>query len=475
MPTPDQIAALRYRAYLETWLLANAGGHARLGAPAFARQNTVVTDALGPDGYTWAQGQALTVDKHGKLIALAQKHSAGHQWVYSNDDGGTWADSTLSEGFLTRGSVAYDPRNDLLHVLWVAQAGSDGVIYRRYTIQRDAGNNITGFTRDANVNLQLEFHTTSANNYYQPVALWLDDGGFGQYGALVAAWVTQSSTQGQVHASMRTLSNTADDNSAANWRSPTGTNDANGMGGTVAVPFANLSPARNAAAGLTVARRRAGTRAKDLAVVYAFKGDSVYARRLPWDGTNLRWGAPTAELTVSALNRQGTETGGQAHELLSKLAEDERRARLWLGFANWKGGETWSLVSLGDDDTASAPLDVHTVGGDGVFQPADYALAGDVVFDQAAGLVVSAHVASGTGTNDVVITTYDRDRALVQRDTVFTAADCDIPLLWADPLTGATRRTVGGKDRLLALFRDTDGYPATAPPYRGWFGTLRWE
>jgi hypothetical protein len=73
-----------------------------------------------------------------------------------------------------------------------------------------------------------------------------------------------------------------------------------------------------------------------------------------------------------------------------------------------------------------------------------------------------------------VIQTYTAAVVLVQTLSFFTAADVDIPLLWQDQATGETRYG-DDEDKMLVLFRDTDGYPGTAPPYRGWFGTLSWS
>lgn len=442
-----------------------------LGAPAFALQNYTDADQLGPDGYTWAQGNPIVVDKFGQIVQIAQIGSS-HTFVWSSDGGANWDRNGTSWPFLQRGSIAYDSRNDIFHVLWQATSGSDGMIYRRYTPSRDGSNNLTGFSQVAGINLQLE--ADGAIGTYLPVLIWLDDADYGTYGALVAIWGASNASQGQVHAAMRVLSNTTADHNGANWRRLDGgtSGDTGLIASTYGVPTTAVTAAQGTHVGVAAARKRAGTNVGDLYVAYLVHQGECYFLRFPWQPSTDNWGAPTAPaLLFDAITGSG-RTEGQEFELLSKWAEDVGGDAMYVAGSRWDGatnGETWSVYRVDAADTIAKLADAHSVGGQ--FQPADYALTGDIAFDNTSGTLISAHVTSGAGTNDAVLRVYDRAGTLIQSATVFTTADVDIPLIWQDPLTGACRYG-SGSGKLLLAFRDTDGYPATAPPYRGWFGTV---
>jgi hypothetical protein len=55
---------------------------ARLSDPDFALQDYADALSLGADGYTWAQGNPMVVDRYGNIVALRQKHGAGIRFAF---------------------------------------------------------------------------------------------------------------------------------------------------------------------------------------------------------------------------------------------------------------------------------------------------------------------------------------------------------------------------------------------------------
>ena len=129
----------------------------------------------------------------------------------------------LEQAGFQRGTIAYDPVNDIVHVLWASQQPRDGIIYRRYHIKRD-GHRIVELVRDDAINLQLDHQVSGTLTYGQPTLLWLSGSSWGPYGALVALWSTAAfqdqHVTSEVRASMRILSGSQDDQVAANWQAP---------------------------------------------------------------------------------------------------------------------------------------------------------------------------------------------------------------------------------------------------------------
>src|SRR6478736_6137073 len=95
----------------------------RLSSPSFALQNTPASNDLTQDGYSWSQANPIIVDKFDKIILPAQRNNGGSKsnaFIYSNDAGRTWQDNAAfaAEGYIERGTAAYDPENDVIHMLW---------------------------------------------------------------------------------------------------------------------------------------------------------------------------------------------------------------------------------------------------------------------------------------------------------------------------------------------------------------------
>jgi hypothetical protein len=136
-----------------------------LAGPVFARQETTVTNDLSPDGYNWSQASPLLIDRYGSIIIPAQRHNNADKrnlFVYSNDGGATWQDGAVLEGFIERGAAAYDPANDVIHMLWIGVSPADGVFYRRYVPIRNAEHKIAGIEKTADLNMVLDKQTDGA-------------------------------------------------------------------------------------------------------------------------------------------------------------------------------------------------------------------------------------------------------------------------------------------------------------------------
>ena len=454
--------------------------------PQFHRQHTPATDALGPDGYTWAQGQPIVVDRNEKIIALAQRAGGqGHLFVCSNDGGATWQDGSLPIDGMIRAALAYDDQNDLLHALWLGQSAEAGITYRRYTIRRDTSGNIGDIDADPSSDFCLDGQTTGTEMTYQhPIIHWLAGDEIGNaYGALLCVWSARNARQGlagnEVRAAFCRLDNTATDGTAANWSAP-GAPSTTPIGSVPTVPYTRL--VANTAPGViypSLGRKRLGKHQGDLYLCYADGGTGaggVYRwcwRRFPWDSITKRWGESTPEMIITSITRNGTDRGYEyKYQLGTKLVEDPRGDRLYFGFASWRddiAGDTWGFVAIEAKDTLGPLVDVYSC--QGRFVPELYALTGDLAFDTVYDRLVVAYVRSGTGQNNGALRIYDGTTPTEPETRFFTTADVDIPLLWQEPRTGRCRFGQGVQQQLLILFRDTNGQAA---PYRGWCGTLDW-
>ena len=443
------------------------GPPASLGSPSFAYQNTIFTNDLSSDGYSWANALPITIDQYGKIIALCQRHNAGtkqHNFVYSNDFGATWVDAGLTSGFLERGMVAYDSINDLLHVCWNALASTDGIIYRRYSITRDSLQNITAIAAVAGINLQLDFETAATTMSYQhPLILWLSD--IGANGAILCVWSARNAVgvanKNEIRASMRVLSNSVADNTAANWVAPV-TADLTSIVQLPQVVYSALVVNNAASIAYPSIGRKAST--KDVYLCYA-DGANTTAwrwRRLRWNVSDWSTGM-TADTLITAFQRTGTDTGYSLKQQLGSFVHNDTvNNRMIFGLATWKSdvlGDTWGFVGINSDDSLTALVDAYSAGGVHSFAP-----VGDICFDTTSGrLVVSwlttaieyaqVQLYNGLSSQGSIITAY----------SAVSPNGVDIPLLYP---------RLNGK--LIMMFRDRVDQ-AGASLYRGLAGVLTWS
>lgn len=437
-----------------------AAGASTLCAPSFALQDTVYTNDMGPDGYNWPQGGPdgpLVIDQYGKLIAISEDAGGNHTFTYSNDGGATWADSALNLGFLTRGALAYNTLDDTLLVCWAAQAASDGILFRRYTISRDGSHNLTGFTAAGAGYTILDAETTGTMQYEHPCILWLSD--LGAHGTVICAWCCRNTglggTGNEIRACMRQLTNSAADLLAINWihlgvestttigNAPTAISyTALLTNVTTGIPHAELLRLTNG--DLFLAYHDGTVTGGVMAGNWAF-------RRATWDGS--AWSALTPAATLSAVKRSGTDTGyARKGELLSKAVQDSA-GNIYVGLATWKedaSGDTWAYAQITPADSV-ALVDVYSASG-----THSYAPTGDLTYDTASGCLVVSYIK--TTTQAAYARLYSGVNATQAEASMFDTAPVDIPLIRSGVLT----------NKLAALFRDTN------TPHKGWFGTMTW-
>lgn len=437
-----------------------------LSSPSFANQNTTITNNLGADGYTWAQALPISVDGSGKILSLAQNYTVGHSFVYSNNGGSTWNDNALNETALQRGAVALDTVNDVAHVLWSANDAGDGIIYRRYTISRSGGN-ITGLTKDAGVNLQLDYQVSGSYAFAHPIMIFLSDAAFGTYGALLAIWSVQrlSSAGNEIRASMVTLGSTADaGKTAGNWAAPVSASTTT-IGNAPQVAYSALVANATAAGCRPSALRTAsGAHAKDVYLGYydgntASNGGAWQIKRMQWASGSNNWSTGlSAAVKISDLKRAGTDTGYDSKgELGSQLAHDTTNDQVGFAFPTWKDNTSGDTITLGLCDSADAvsSTDVYSAAG-----THSYAPTCDLVWDSTARRFVVSYIA--TSTQAAYVRLYNGSTATGAATLIYSALPVDIPLLYS---------RLSGK--LLVLFRDTTNSPT--PPYHGVFGTVTWS
>ena len=448
----------------------------QLGSPAFALQNTPASNDLTQDGYSWSQANPIIIDKFDKIILPAQRNNAGNKsnaFVYSNNAGRTWQDNAAfpAEGYIERGAAAYDPENDVIHVLWVGQSAEDGIFYRRYTVSRDGAHNITGIEKTKDVNLILDHQTDGAMYYQHPVLISLSGAPFGQYGGLLAAWSARNGNAkggNEIRSSLCVMGKDAlACGAAAGWSAPVQASPTT-IGNAAQVAYTALLANKAAAIPYaSILRKSAGTNAGDV-YLYYHDGDApgTWAfRRMRWSATTHNWSAGLTEpTTISALLRAGKDTGYTLKSQLgSRPVEDIAGDRVYFGFASWKdnaAGDTWSFVATdaAHDDRLGPIVDVYSAGG-----AHSYAPDGDLTFDPVSARLVVAYIT--TKQQQIGIRLYDGDTPKSEL-APFGDAPADIPLL-------APQARYGSPARLLIVFRDTVRTPN--PPYHGWAGTVTWN
>lgn len=457
--------------------------------PVAVQQNTTITNGLDSDGYPWATANAIVVDKFNKIIVFAYNRANGAgNFVRSNDGGATWTDD-LQQPFILRSCFAYDNVNDILHALWRCSVATDGVLYRRYTFTRDGSNNITAVVRDLSVNLQLDFQSVGTLTYDFHNLLWLNDAGFGTFGALVAVWSARvealASNGSEIRTSMRVLTNTSADNTAANWKAPV-TSDTTTLSAAPAVPYTILATTTDTAASLgntssSVARKTTGTHALDIYVMYAISAANVWsykAKRMRWNAVSNDWSTGlTAAIALTNMVRSGTDGGySSKHQIIAGTREDSINDRMVVGFSTWKDnvvGDTWSYIAVNNDDSVSSIVDVY--GSVAANCGPTIFITGDVVVEK--GYVVCTY--TDLPNKNIFYRVFNGAGVEVEAAAVlFNTAPADIPCMRQLGLT--TRYNNGAGDKLTVLFRNFNAAaaqnpPTYTPPYLGYFATLDWK
>lgn len=451
--------------------------------PVIYDQNTTNTTDLDGDGITWAQAHPIIVDKYNKLILAERSRTNKISFVYSNNGGSTWTDG-LNQNDITfqRGSLAYDSRNDILHVLWRGQAYTDGIIYRRYTISRDGSNNITAIVRDNNINLTLDYQNTGTVAYEHPVLIWLDDLVYGTYGAIIAFWaIFQTAgvqTGVEVRSSMRILSNDSNDNTAGNWTYPI-TDSSAVVDNDASVPYSAVYTSIFALeVYLSATRKVANTNAKDIYVCINVAG-GIYFRRMQWNAASNNWSDGLSDLvSITNIQRSGTDNGYELkRQLCTEFREDYNGDFMALGIATWKdnvNGDSWGFVVIDNADNVSAITDVYVGGaancGSTIF------ITGDIVVRN--GYIIASYCDLPNKYN--YVRCFDSAGNEAQSPMLlFDDAPTDGFIMWQNGLN-TTYNNNGVRNKLLGVFRDYNAEAADNPPtysggpYNGYSGLLDW-
>lgn len=436
----------------------------RLFNPAFYKMGTTATNDLGSDGFTWPNTPLLVVDKFGILITFVQRNNGGSQrLVPVVCSGQTWSEPTRSgmfdangEGFLVRMALAYDATNDILHSLSTDE--SSLVVYRRYTFTR-TGNSITTVTRSASVNIVLD--TSVSTN---PLCLWIPEGG--SFGSVICAWNATNSggspNKNEFRATMRALTNDANDNTAGNWK-VVGTTGTNTISSAPAVAYTAIATSTvQTSSAVALYRKQAGTNVSDLYAAW-YTGTTTAGwkcARLQWNSGASDWTTgQTATQTLSNTVIAGSDTGySLKYQLLTKWAEDTTNDRMYIGFPIWLSNGSGDTVSFRSVDASSSDalgtrVDVYSAGGSHSFAPCI-----DIMFDNTAHQLVVSYIK--TTTQFAFIQTFLNATAVQAETLLFQDTTFDIPVL----------SDVRVSNSLACASRSATG----AAPYIGYFGLMRW-
>lgn len=440
-----------------------------LDKPSFAAMDTTYTNDLAADGFSWAQSNPLYVDGYGKMLTLAQRNGGGtktHVFVYSNDNGATWIDDDTVESYMERGSFAVDELHDVIHVLWNAAASSDGIIYRRYVMTRDANHNITGINKDTGVNLQIDYQTTGTMEYAHPIMIHMSYGSISDYGSMLVIWSARNTAVGggnEIRSARCSLDVADFGKTAANWASTTSEASSTSIGNAPAIGsyFAIDAQTLAASAGIEHASAviiGAGTHVKDVAIAYCngAAAQSWKYARLQWSVGDDYWSnGLSAITTISNMTVTGSNTGyTHKDQLGSKIVEDA--GVMYFAFPRWlsdAAGDTVTLARI-DENDAITLVDVYSAGGAHTYAPTC-----DVYYDAIAGRVVVSYIK--TATDAAYIQTFEGVAQKQAETLVFSADKVDIPLI------GPKRIST---NKVPVLFREASGNA----PYLGYFGTMEW-
>ncbi len=446
--------------YVVSGSLTPGGGGATLGSATVAAMNTTVTNDLSADGITWAAVHgSVVIDQYGKMIVYAQRNNGGTSLCYfviSNDSGATWADNigiVGGEGFLTRGNMVYDAGRDCFHGLIMASNPVDGgIIYRRYAITRGAGNAIVSIARVGGVSVVLDdAGANNANGLEFPTIIMPDAN------TVLAAWTIRvtAAPGGEIRCCKVDI--TANPNAggtASNWGhiglSSTTTIGAPPAVASYTIPFTQAS---NTLVYFSLLQLASG----DLRWVYYASVPNAYATRRSVRNAAVTWSTLSSPVTVSAMQRGGTDTGyALKNQLISQLSE--RSGITFVGLATWKSnaaGDTWGVYAIAANDALSTSTDVYSAGG-----AHSYAPTGDCAYDSTAGRIVVTY--DQTTTVDGYIGLLNpTDLSTTQAFAAFeSSVGVDIPVI------GSTR--VGGN--VLIVYRVEGSPPQIAKTAR-----LAWQ
>ncbi len=427
---------------------------------AYYNINTSTSTSAGYDAVSWSQGYPITVDKFGKYIVPIQRHGfSSENFAVSNDAGATWIELDGS-GILNRSSIAYDSINDTLQVVTTANA----VAYSKYSIVRDGNNNITSLALDGIMNIETGAGCT-AMDIRNPIALWKDDGANGQ---VVAFWSVSKTCSGssivETRAAMRTLSNSAADRTASNWKALNGVSSAPGSVGPALVAY-------NKIYGINTAYDRpfqhsamiqggGGVHSNDIYYFNIDQNDTHGFQRLTWNPALNDWSGSWTSRAVFGGNVGDNLGYNLKKELLSKPVYASNSNRVYVGISRWLtggAGDSQSLFYVDDSDIVIEAGNVYSANGTAFLYPTF-----DLMYDQVTGLVNFFYLTTGVNQNGhVYYKSYDGSNFSTAKP-FFTAAGqtVDIPIVYQSRID----------NKAVLFFRKNKTSDPNTPPHEIFFG-----
>lgn len=460
---------------------------------------------MSPDGFSWDSSESWTRDGRGSWIGVVIDNTGpAARFAFSNDGGLTFSVSGTIDGagLFTRASIVVDRVNDWVYALWQCTANTDGVLLRKYAITRTVPGDMTSAiasistARDASLNLQLDFFSTTGIVVYgSPQLFMLYDNPAWSSGGLLAIWsIGQTGSTvngGEVRAAFRALSNSAADNTPANWTAPMGAGAKTiTQGPNATLPFSKLHASTATVSNISgnndpfcsaVRLANAGVYASAMAVSYFDTSIDAFERTVfQWRGSPSYDFAGGAVATTLLAHRGGvtdSDTGYNGkQEIVSQGSHDPVGDRYYIGLPQWTGdgvgGDRWVLVEV-DHGNANAVATAV------VYQSAkaDNATAvfvtGSAYFDPVAGAVLTTY--TDLDPKNAYGRTYNRTTPAAAAVAIDTSQPWDIPCIlpWRDANGRAV--VVGRSFNAAAASTATPPTPTYTPPYQGYICRGTWS
>lgn len=423
----------------------------------------------GYDAVSWSQGYPIMIDTYGKFIVPVQNHTSGVRFAYSNNDGDDWSETTTGGVVLNRTSAVYDPTNDRIHAL---MADTDGVIYKRFIINRDKNYNIISIEIDSTTApMEIEaIGTCAADSYANPILLWHDNG---DNGILMAFWSyiktgCSGSDIAGTRAAMRDLSDLPVDGTPEAWGSLEDIDDGDGAispatldsytelyqyVGAVSHPFQHAAYYMSGN----------GVTAEDFYYFSSDETDTFGFTRYIYDTDANFWTTNTGrvEFGGSVDNSNGYNL---KHELLSKPVFASGQGKIYIGIARWLAGglgDTQSLYSIAEaDDAITLESNIYSASGAHCLYPTF-----DLMYDETDDELYYFYLLSGDSSvcGHTYYKTYD--------GTTFSdpVAYYTVPNRSVDiPITYPSRY----KDKIHLFYRLNNAADNSVPPHEIHYGTV---
>lgn len=486
LPPPSRAAAQQ----VTSWATASLGA-----SPPFSR--------LSPDGLSWDSSESWTRDARGSWIGVVIDNTGPAAcFAWSNDGGLTFnASGTIDgAGLFTRASIVVDLVNDWVYGLWQCTATTDGMLLRKYAITRAVPGDKTSAiasistTRDASLNLQLDFFSTTGTVAYgAPQLFMLYDNPAWTNGGLLAIWsVGQTGSTvngGEVRASFRVLSNSAADNTAANWTAPMGAGTKTiTQGPNATLNWSKLHASTTFVANIAAngdpfcsARRlaNAGVYPSAMAVVYFDSSLDAYERTVfQWRGSPNYDFAGGAVATTLLAHRGGvTDSDGGYNgkqELPSQPSHDPVGDRFYVGLPQWTGdgvgGDRWVLVEV-DHANANAVATAVVYQSAKALSASTIFVTGAAYYDPTAGAVLTTY--TDLSAKNAYSRTYNRTTPAATPVAIDASQPWDIPCIlpWRD---ANGRAVVLGRNFNAGSVAIPPATPIYTPPYQGYVARGAW-